>query len=342
MENELDPNKFHVFDDRKKKLLVVIVLFFCAVILPILSLFYYKFAVRRPSQTFKEITFEIRKGDSVSEISSKLSDLEAINSEFLFNLYIFMNKKDSNIQAGVYTISAGTSIVDLVAQFQHGTNDIKITFLEGWRIEEFARLACNSLSHIDYQQFVDIAKQHEGYLFPDTYFFADEIQEEELINTLLETFKQKTQDILTNEALTAVGLTKDQAIIFASIVEREVRTLEDRRIVAGILINRWESGMKLDADATTQYAVAVNRVNIDWWPNDLTFAELSFESPYNTRAVVGLPPTPISSISLSALKAVLEYKQTDYLYYLTDEDGVTHYAETLDGHNANISKYLYK
>ena len=145
------------------------------------------------------------------------------------------------------------------------------------------------------------------------------------------------------------GLTQDEIVTFASIVEREVAKEEDRKKVAGILIKRWRNGWPLEADATVQYA----KVNVkcqmlevkgmkscQWWPEELTDSDLKLDSPYNTRQNVGLPPTPISNPGLSALKAVAAPQQTPYWYYLTDDNGVTHYSKTLAEHNANIARYL--
>jgi UPF0755 protein len=139
------------------------------------------------------------------------------------------------------------------------------------------------------------------------------------------------------------------------LVEREVFNETDRPIVAGILIKRWKEGMKLDVDATTQYAIAINKLcksegyciptleefmQLEWWAKKLTQEDLNFDSPYNTRLKVGLPPAPIAAVSTSALNAVLNYQTTPYYFYLTDVNGVAHYAKTLAEHNANITKYL--
>jgi UPF0755 protein len=357
MSEELDPEKYHVLTSKKKKIIILILLLVFLIIIPALSFAYYKVAVFRPSQTEKEANFEIGKGDSVFEIASMLYEKEAINSEFLFILYVFLNRKDTNIQAGSYTVPAGTSLVSLVDTLSRGRNDIKLTFLEGWRVEQFAVLASQNLEKIDYHGFLEKAKSYEGYLFPDTYFFNKDAEDEELIEKMRDTFDNKTKDILGENNLQKAGLTKEQAIIFASMVEREIKKPDDRAVVAGILIKRWKEGMMLDVDATTQYAVALKRLcegeeyctpsleeinEFNWWQNNLTREELDEENPYNTRAVVGLPPSPISSVSRSSLLAVVNYEETPYYFYLTDGDGVTRYARTLEEHNQNIATYLSK
>lgn len=357
MVDEPDPTKYHVLTPKKKRIIVAGLLFFFLVIVPTLFFFYYKAAINRPSQTDKEITLEIGSGNSVFEIASMLGDKGAINSPFLFVLHVFLNKSELSIQAGTYTIKAGTPLVELVKQLSHGTNDITVTFIEGWRVEEFARLATKRLPNIDYVSFVNAASGLEGYLFPDTYFISKDSNEEELVKLLKDTFDRKTASVLTEEIIKKSGFSKEQLVILASIVEREVSSEADRPVVAGILIKRFREGVKLDADATVQYSVALKRLckgdgyciptleqflELNWWPSDLTSEELKIDSLYNTREKVGLPPTPISSVSLSSLKAVIEPQTTPYYFYLTDTTGVTHYAKTLVEHNANIVKYLYK
>ncbi len=348
MSEELDPEKYYVLTPNRKRVVIASLFFIFLVLVPTLFFVYYRVAIFRPSQSDKEVTLEIGKGDSAVEVAGTLYDKGAINSEFLFILYLFLNKADN-------TIKAGTSLVGVIQQLGHGTNDLALTFLEGWRVEEFSRLATQRLGNIDYKKFIDLAKPYEGYLFPDTYFVSKDVQEEDLIKLLRDTFDEKTRDILSEDNLKKVGLTKEQAVILASMVEREISNLEDKPIVAGILIKRWKEGVKLDIDATTQYVIADRRIcdnkdyciptledymNLNWWPKNLTREELDTNNPYNTRFVGGLPPTPISSVSLPSLEAVINYKTTPYYFYITGKDGLTYYAKDLDEHNLNVSKYL--
>lgn len=369
MVESLDPKKYHVLSQPQLTNLILIALLTIIIAVPTFGYLYYKIAINRPSQTEKELTFEIKKGDSITTVSDGLYKRGALNSQHLFNFYVKNNHLDSKIQAGVYTIPAGTSIVELAELFQHGTNDIQVTLLEGWRAEEIARALNQQLPNVGYNSFLNIAKTEEGYLFPDTYRFNKDTTEVEVLMELKNNFKKRTEDILTENALSKVGLTKTEALIFASIIEREVKLEDDRKIVAGILINRWKDNYKLEADATTQYAVAKDKFcipdtcrqenivcklsqevlecpqnnqifEINWWPQELLQYDLDFNSPYNTRKNIGLPPTPICNPSLAAIEAVLNYEDTNYFFYLTDMDGVTHYATTLEQHNNNVTEYL--
>ena len=356
MSDNLDPTKFHILSDKQKIHILLIIVIILMFFIPTFGFWYYNYAINRPSQTDKELTFEIIKGQSVMEVSENLHKLQALNSKFLFNLYAVVSDLDKNIQAGIYTIPAGTSIKDLVQKFQHGTLDKSITFLEGWRVEEFAIKASEQYENVNFVDFVNEAKNLEGFLFPDTYIFNSSITSDQIVEHLNNVFKQKTKDLLSQEFLVKSDLTPMQVMIFASILERETSNLSDRHIVAGILIKRFKEGMLVGADATTQYSVAnlkypcntqklnctkdIDYSNSDWWKKDLSIDDLNINDSYNTRKNLGLPPTPIANPSLSSIKSVINYVESDYYYYLNDLSGKTHYATNLIQHQENIEKYL--
>ena len=336
----VDEQKFHKLDPKKKPLYIGIAAFFIVVVMPVLSYLYYKTALNRPAQTDKEITFKIEKGEGVSSISDRLYSQELVNSKALFDIYVVLNNLQSKIQAGTYVIPAGYNVKQLVELFQKGKDDVKVTFLEGWRVEEIAQLASEKFENVEYQSFVDQARQYEGMLFPDTYEFNVDADEETIINAVWENFDDKTKEVLGNDKLVGAGLSADQVLILASIVEREAKFSSDRPIVAGILEKRLKIGMALEVDATLQYALGYSKEEKTWWRKNLTQDDLNLDSPFNTRKNAGLPPGPICSPGLDAIKAVVYPKQTDDLYYVSDKKGNMHYAQTLDKHVQNIQNYL--
>jgi len=136
-------------------------------------------------------------------------------------------------------------------------------------------------------------------------------------------------------------LTEKQVLILASLVEREARQPATRQKVASIILKRYLNDMPLQIDATVQYALGYQINEKTWWKKDLTFDDLKIVSPYNTYINRGLPPEPICNPSLSSIKAVINADEnTPYWYYLTDKNGVMHYAVTLEEHNNNVNKYL--
>ena len=150
----------------------------------------------------------------------------------------------------------------------------------------------------------------------------------EIIKKMWENFEEKTR-----------GLTiTPQAVIVASMLEKEVRKAEDMALVAGIIYKRLKLGMPLQIDATVQYAVG--SVD-DWWPI-LTREDLEINSPYNSYKNQGFPPTPIANPGLASINAAKKPEESDYWFYLHDSSGQIHYAATLEEHNENIFKYLRK
>lgn len=358
--------------NHQKRNIIVVLILALLITFPTVPYLLYKYGITNPSQTNKEITFEIKTGQSVNEISGNLKDAGLINSPLLFKAYLKLNHLEKDIQAGTFDIPPKTSIAKLAEILQFGRNDTTVTYIEGWRIEQLAQKLDKQLATFDYAQFVKDTRKFEGYLFPDTYIFNRDITQDKIIKIMSDNFEKKTADLLTKQNLNQAGLAKDQAVILASIVEREAVTDEDRRLIAGILIKRWKEGMRLESDATTQYAVALDKhcvpdtcrqadtgcsldqetklcltgldeeqlKDIDWWPHNLSQYDLDFDSPYNTRVVYGLPPAPISSFSLSSLSAVIHHQDSPYYFYLTDDKGKTHYAQTLQQHIDNINNYL--
>jgi UPF0755 protein len=136
-----------------------------------------------------------------------------------------------------------------------------------------------------------------------------------------------------------VSLTQEQIVTIASIIEREAITPDDMKLVASVLENRLDAGIPLGSDVTVEYALGYNTEEKTWWKKDLTIDDLAINSPYNTRVVAGLPPTPISNPGIVALNAAANPSTSDYMFFIADKDGKVHFAKTLEEHNANIKKY---
>jgi len=281
-------------------------------------------------------TFEIPKGSSVASIADKLVSLGFLSRPEILKVYLWQNP-DKIIQAGYYHLNdKKISLVDLVDVLQTGSFDVKLTFLEGWRVEEYGDYLAKNISPEFAKDFLASPYIKEGYMFPDTYTIDRDYDPSALATFMRNTFDKKVPLNLFDLAAQK-GLSKDEVVIIASILEREMNIEKDKPIVAGIFVKRLQNGWPLQADATVQYAKGVPG---NWWPKSISSDVKTLDSPYNTYINKGLPPTPISNPGLSSIKAVVNYVETPYWFYITDNNGVTHFSKTLEEHNKNIRDYL--
>ena len=292
------------------------------------------------SSAKEEKVIIVSKGDSFSQISDKLRENNLIRSTWAFKLEAKQQGVESRLKVGSFKISPALSTDEILKILTSNPQGIKVTLIEGWRVEEMAdqlSLKFNlpaGRQEVQSSKFLVLAK--EGYMFPDTYLFPEDVNIEQVVKTLRDNFDKKyTNDL--KEKITKQGLTENQGVILASIVEREARSAEARRMVASILLKRFKISMGLNADATIQYALGYQPSEKSWWKKDLSPDDLKIDSPFNTYLHVGLPPAPICNPSLSSLEAVANAdSSTPYLYYYHDSKGNSYYAETLDEHNMNV------
>jgi UPF0755 protein len=232
---------------------------------------------------------------------------------------------------------------DIALALTQGTNDVWIQLLEGWRNEEISSKLKDTLissgTVFDENLFLSLVQGREGYVFPDTYLIPLTATEQDIAALLLRTFDEKvTQGLASDISQSSRSL--DQIIIMASLIEREAKTDSTRKIISGILWKRLDQGWPLQVDATLQYSLGFNQRTGSWWTPP-TSQDKNFDSPYNTYKYTGLPPAPICSPSLSSIKAALNPESSNYWFYLTDGEGIMHYATTLEAHNQNIRTYLH-
>lgn len=277
--------------------------------------------------------FIIKPGETVSDIATRLEDKKIIRSAFFFKM-AYKSSGEGDIQAGDYKLSPSMSTDEVVKNLKEGAIDRWVTLLEGWRAEEMADKLNKELG-IDQTEFLKEAK--EGYMFPDTYLFNIDATAADIVAVMENNFNTKYTTELQNK-IKAQGLTPEQGVILASIVEREGRSDEVRRQIASILLKRFKIEMVLNADATIQYALGYQESEKTWWKRHLSLSDLKIESPYNSYTHKGFPPTPIANPSLSSLNAVANAdSSTPYVYYYHDLKGNSYYARTLDEHNANVA-----
>lgn len=277
--------------------------------------------------------FVVAKGAGIRAISNDLEEQGLIKDDIVFFLYVRKNGLDKKIQAGDFRLSPSMNAEQIAKNLTTGTLDIWITIPEGKRAEEVAEILSERLTNYD-ESWVGPLKDNEGYLFPDTYLIPKDADIEMIVNLLTTTFSKKFSTIRNN-----TNLTDKEIVILASLIEREAKHQEDRPLVSSVMHNRLDAGMPLQIDATVQYALGYNNRDRSWWKKGLTLEDLKYVSPYNTYENPGLPPAPIANPGIAVLEAAANPADTNYLFYITDKNGVNRYATTNAEHNSNIKKY---
>lgn len=290
---------------------------YSVVVLLLVALYFY-YLTSPVSKNGDIQVFEVKKGESAATIATHLKSAGLIRSPLYFR--ILVRAKGLSLQAGTFQISPAAP-PDQVALFLTSakTIDRKLTIPEGYRSEQIAETAGFTVS-----EFKTAAKGLEGQLFPDTYFVKEGITPAELVTLMHDNFNKK------------VGSVDQSTLILASLIERETKGDAEKPIVAGILKKRLNALWPLELDATIQYILGKPG---DWWP-DTTLLDRKISSKYNTYLNRGLPPAPIGNPGLAAINAARAPQESPYWFYLHDQTGHIHYAETLKEHNQNIATYI--
>lgn len=276
--------------------------------------------------------FTVESGDSVETIANNLFAGGLLRFPFVFRTVVRLSGNERALVAGDYAFTKPLDVFGLVSRISRGDFDltpVRITIPEGLNKFEIADLLALDIAHFDRAVFIELAP--EGYLFPDTYFFARNATPETIVDTMRDNFDKKVSTIA--HRITASRRSLEDIVSLASIVELEARQTETRRTVAGVLWKRLDENMPLQVDVSFKYINGKTTAQI-------TQDDLALDSPYNSYKYRGLPPTPISNPGLDSLLAAIEPIKTPYLFFLSDSDGVMHYAKTFDEHKKNKAKYL--
>ena len=299
----------------KAKILIAAIIFF------VLAGFSGYFFLSAPKNFPSGAAIVIEKGTGLAEISGKLKKEGFIKNKYAFALYARVFNKSKKIKYGKYLFNEPVSIFSLLSRFtkgEFGFKPVKVTVAEGLTVKKIAELL-GDFENFDKEEFLGKTGKLEGYLFPDTYLFLPFAEMEQIIGTMTDNFKNKAGDV------------GKEIVIMASLIEKEVPNSDDRKIVSGILWKRLKLGMALQVDAVFPYITGNRKILSD---------DLKIDSLYNTYLNKDLPPGPISNPGLDAIEAAKNPKETLYLYYLSGNDGKTHFAKTFAEHLKNKEKYL--
>lgn len=280
----------------------------------------------------------VRRGETVNSIANSLYSQKLIRNRVVFFLVVKQLGIEKRIQAGDFNLTPSMSAFDIATALTKGSIDVWVTIPEGLRKEEVAEIFAKDLSAFSVSNFLSEAE--EGYLFPDTYLIPKGADSDMVIDILTKTFEQKYTPEMALRAR-RLGLTDREVVTLASLIEREALFEIDRQPVASVLLRRLKESMRLQIDATVQYAIGYSKEEKTWWKKGLTVDDLRFNSSYNTYVSDGIPPGPICNPGIAAIEAVLAGDiNTPYLYYVNDVNGKLHFAKTLSEHEANIRKYV--
>ncbi len=254
----------------------------------------------------------VSNGETLATIAQQMNTDGVIRSPRLFEIFMHILGGDKTINAGEYFFDQPLSSLAIAMRFSgkdFGVAKNKVTFPEGWTTLEMANHLHDIFPDFDTKQFLLLAHDKQGYLFPDTYGFFPTPLPSTVLNDMQQQYELKVGPLRL--AIASSGHTETQVIIMASLIEKEAHGDNDRAIIAGILWNRIKNGMPLQVDAAP--------------------------GTYSSR---GLPSSPICNPGLAAINAAIAPTDSSYVYYLHDASGAIHYASTYAQHQQNIKKYL--
>lgn len=282
------------------------------------------------------VVLRIPEGVTARAVAKTLAENGAVVHEALFIVSLFLvGGNDATVQSGAYLLHdpLGPAVLAWrLTRGVHGVAPVRVTIPEGLASYEIADILSGTLLNFSREQFLTLAEKKEGFLFPDTYDFSPFAAPQEVMRIMRSNFDKKTEPLREKYHLDETMLSR--VVIIASLLEREARTSEDRRLIAGIIENRLRAGMPLQIDAVFGYIFR----RPPFHPSGEEVLEV--DSPYNTYRYAGLPPGPIGNPGLSALEDALNPTPSDYLYYLTDRNGTMHYSRTFTEHVAKKLRYL--
>lgn len=274
------------------------------------------------------------KNISLYDFAQKLERQGVVRSAKIFLSVIQKLSLEKKIRQGTYVFTDTHNVIQIVRIVSSGTygyTPVKITIPEGFTLSAIAKIVPNKLVDITAGDFILASKDLEGYLFPDTYFLYPYAKSSDLIALMRDNFDRKIKSLSTDIA--SSGKSLSEIIIMASILEKEVQTEVDKGLVSGLFWNRIKIGMPIQADSTLTYITGKTSAQ-------LTITDLRGVSEFNSYNRKGLPPAPISNPGLVSITSAIKPTPNDYLFFLSDSKGVTHFSKTYAEHLRLKQKYI--
>lgn len=300
--------------------------------------------VKQPLNINAEKLVEIKPGTTVSSFSKQLVKKNWLENRFWLRNYVRLHRELAQLKAGVYLIKPGMTSLELVKKIVKGDeHQFSITFIEGTSFKEWLSLLAEqaylaqSLSNKSIKEIaaaIGINEENpEGWLFPDTYAFTAYASD---LSILKRANVKMEQELDRHWQTRASGLpysTPYQALIMASIIEKESGQVAELPLIASVFVNRLDKKMRLQTDPTVIYGLG------EGFDGDIKRSHLKEKTPYNTYRINGLPPTPIAMPGSTALKAALNPASSDYLYFVSKGNGYHEFSTNLADHNSAVARY---
>ncbi len=288
--------------------------------------------------------FSLKQGSSLKSAARQMQQAQLLEQDSLFVWLARLLGKSAQIKAGNYELEHPVSPLDLLEIITKGDfSQSQMSVIEGWTFKQF-RTALNAnpdiahdalnLTDAEILQRIGAAEKYpEGLFFPDTYYFAAGSSDLLIFKRAYQTMQKRLQEAWLNRAPDLPLQDPYQALILASIVEKETGTASDRDMISGVFVNRLRKGMLLQTDPTVIYGLG------DRFDGNLRKRDLLADTAYNTYTRAGLTPTPIALPGVAALQAAVHPAQTDALYFVARGDGSSHFSSTLNEHNRAVNQY---
>jgi UPF0755 protein len=301
--------------------------------------------------TSEDSFFTVKKGTTVNQLARQLSQQHIIQNPLFFKLYARLSKQANKIKRGEYSLQNGMTVVDLMELFVSGkVNQYSLTLVEGWSIKQvFSHLKQNP--HIQHtlgesmdkdtvkrilDDFEIKGNQLEGLFYPDTYLFPKNTTDISFLIRASKTMQHILAKEWKNRDKDLPLTTPYEALILASIVEKESGLSSERDKIAGVFIRRIKKGMRLQSDPTIIYGMG------DKYNGNIRRRDINKKTAYNTYQIDGLPPTPIAIPGRDAIHAVMHPDKDKSLYFVADGSGGHAFSNTLKQHNKAVRKYILK
>jgi UPF0755 protein len=290
------------------------------------------------------LQFSISAGSSLRGATQQMVDAGVIRDALAFEVLGRIFGDPRNIKAGNYEVEQGTTPLDLIDKISRGKNSaLAITFVEGWTFRQMRKALddnpalqhdTSGLSDVDILEKLGVDQRSaEGLFFPDTFHFTTGVSD---LNILRRSYDLMQKHLAAQWEQRAPDLplaSPYEALVLASIVEKETGRAVERSIISAVFVNRLKLGMKLQTDPTVIYGLG------EAFDGNLRKNDLLSDTPYNTYVRTGMPPTPIAMPGLGSLHAALHPAKTDALYFVAKGDGSSHFSKSLEEHDRAVIKY---